>query len=117
MHVSLIAAALLGIAVGAHAALPVDEVSTTPVVPAVKNRLYVGDFSINHILDGRLSLYDADTGRFQGVIGTGLRRPVQRIARSTRVLCRHHLPVARAARRPHHRRARGLRRRHAGVPP
>lgn len=71
MHTSLIAAGLLAIAITAQAALPVDEVRTLPSLPVTKNRLYVGDFSINHILDGRLSLYDADTGRFQGVLGTG----------------------------------------------
>ncbi len=68
---SLLAGCLLGAATASHAALPVDDVKALPAVPSVKNRVYVGDFAINHIIAGRLTFYDADTGRFLGVLGTG----------------------------------------------
>ena len=54
----------------AGAALPIDTVGTREMPPS-RNRIYVADIAINHIVDGRLHVVDADTGKYLGLIGTG----------------------------------------------
>ncbi len=54
----------------AIADLPVETLSVEQRIKA-KNRVYVPDIAINNIADGKLHVVDADTGDYQGVIGTG----------------------------------------------
>ena len=68
----ILAAAVLTLGAGAAPAqLPVD-VTGTLEMPKVRNRIYVGDVAINHIVDGRIHLVDGDTGKYLGRIGAGL---------------------------------------------
>jgi methylamine dehydrogenase heavy chain len=53
-----------------HAELPIDTVGTM-TMPSAKNRVYVADIAINHIVDGRLHVVDAQSGKYLGLIGTG----------------------------------------------
>ncbi len=55
---------------GAQAQLP-NDVTGTMAMPQVRNRIYVADVAINHIVDGRMHIVDADTGRYLGLLGTG----------------------------------------------
>ncbi|MCW5625274.1 MAG: amine dehydrogenase [Burkholderiales bacterium] len=65
-------AALAGLsqAGAAFAQLPVETLTSEPAIKA-KNRIYIPDIAIMHIADGKLHVVDGDTGKYQGVIGTG----------------------------------------------
>lgn len=56
--------------VPALADLPIETLSSEPVVKA-KTRIYIPDIAIMHIADGKLHVVDGETGAYQGVIGTG----------------------------------------------
>lgn len=62
--------AVAGAAADARAQLPLDTPGTIAMAP-VRNRVYVGDVAINHLVDGRLHVVDGDTGRYLGMLGTG----------------------------------------------
>lgn len=53
--------------------LPADvPLSTQATIdPQYKQRLYVPDFAISHIIDGRIRVLDAPSGKFLGIISTG----------------------------------------------
>ena len=55
----------------AAAQLPLEQTGTLPM-PSVRNRIYVGDVSINHIVDGRVHIVDGDSGKYLGLIGSGM---------------------------------------------
>jgi methylamine dehydrogenase heavy chain len=54
----------------ALAQLPLDKPGTMDM-SQVRNRIYVGDVAINHIVDGRIHIVDGDSGKYLGLIGAG----------------------------------------------
>jgi methylamine dehydrogenase heavy chain len=67
----LLAVAIAGLIQSPAAAdLPVETLTVEQAIKA-KNRVYVPDIAINNIADGKLHVVDADSGAYQGVIGTG----------------------------------------------
>jgi methylamine dehydrogenase heavy chain len=54
-----------------HAEPGSEQVSVRTLPPATPYRVYVADFAINHIVDGRLHIVDGDTRKYLGVVATG----------------------------------------------
>jgi methylamine dehydrogenase heavy chain len=81
LSAALVATSLLG--ASAHAAapakpaaaqppeLPAETLTTTDLKSAGKDRIYVADVAIAHIVDGRLRVFSAKDGKVLGMINTG----------------------------------------------
>ncbi|MBI3368252.1 MAG: amine dehydrogenase [Burkholderiales bacterium] len=52
------------------AELPAETLSVVPALTSPE-RVYVADFAINHISDGRIRVFDARSGRLLGIVSTG----------------------------------------------
>src|ERR1019366_3205149 len=50
---------------------PFEQVTTAKLPPATPYRIYLSDFSINHVADGRLNVIDGDALKLQGMVATG----------------------------------------------
>lgn len=55
----------------APAELKPETVTVEPLPPAPATRLFVSDPALGHLIDGRLNVFDGDSGRFLGLISTG----------------------------------------------
>lgn len=51
--------------------LPAETLGVATLAEATRERVYVADVAINHIVDGRLRVFDARAGRLLGMINTG----------------------------------------------
>jgi methylamine dehydrogenase heavy chain len=51
--------------------LPAETLGVLTLAGASTQRVYVGDVAISHIVDGRLRVFDANTGKLLGMIATG----------------------------------------------
>jgi methylamine dehydrogenase heavy chain len=51
--------------------LPAETLTTTTLAGKSKERIYVGDVAIAHIVDGRLRVFSAQDGKLMGMINTG----------------------------------------------
>jgi methylamine dehydrogenase heavy chain len=65
------AAALFALASGFAAAQPAEQVSVAKLPAATPYRVYLADFAINHVVDGRLYVIDGDALKLEGMIATG----------------------------------------------
>ena len=67
------AGALALLSLGAHAALPPDDLAmkTLSLPKATPHWLWVSEFVFAHIVDSHAHLVDGDTGRYLGVLATG----------------------------------------------
>ena len=65
----VVTALLLAPAFAADA--PNEQVTTQALPPANAHRVYLADFTINHVMDGRLNVIDGDALKLQGMIATG----------------------------------------------
>lgn len=63
--------ACAALAVGAHAALPEEQIAMQPLAPPDARRLYLNDPVMGHIVDGRVHVIDTGRMRYLGMIGTG----------------------------------------------
>jgi methylamine dehydrogenase heavy chain len=50
---------------------PNEQVTTKPLPPATPQRIYLGDFTINHVMDGRLNVIDGRSMKLLGIVATG----------------------------------------------
>ncbi|HEX6137479.1 MAG TPA: amine dehydrogenase large subunit [Casimicrobiaceae bacterium] len=50
---------------------PSEQVTTRPLPPANAHRIYLADFTISHVMDGRLNVIDGDALKLQGMVATG----------------------------------------------
>ena len=64
-------AAVLCIAPALAADPPNEQVTTQPLPPANAHRVYLADFTINHVMDGRLNVIDGEKLKLQGIVATG----------------------------------------------
>lgn len=55
---------------GLPAPLEAESLSTGSIDPAITQRVYVSDIAIGHISDGRIRVFDAQQGRFLGMVST-----------------------------------------------
>jgi methylamine dehydrogenase heavy chain len=69
----LLVAALAMVAApgAAPAQQPTEEEVTVETIPADAAKIYLADIAINHIVDGRLYVLNAEDLGFLGLIGTG----------------------------------------------
>ncbi len=51
--------------------LPAETLAGSTLEGATRERVYVGDVAISHIVDGRLRVFDARAGKLLGMINTG----------------------------------------------
>jgi methylamine dehydrogenase heavy chain len=51
--------------------VPSEEVTTKALPPANAHRVYLADFTISHVMDGRLNVIDGDALALQGMVATG----------------------------------------------
>lgn len=51
--------------------LPAETLGVASLAGSTPARVYVADVAISHISDGRIRVFDADKGRFLGMISTG----------------------------------------------
>ncbi len=51
--------------------LPAETLGSTTLAGKTNERVYVGDVAIAHIVDGRLRVFDARTGKVLGMVNTG----------------------------------------------
>ncbi len=51
--------------------LPAETLGTATLAGKTSERIYVGDVAINHIVDGRLRVFDARAGKLMGMLATG----------------------------------------------
>jgi methylamine dehydrogenase heavy chain len=65
------AAAMFALAGGLAAAQPAEEVGVVKLAPATPYRVYLTDFAINHVVDGRLYVIDGDALKLEGMVATG----------------------------------------------
>lgn len=49
-----------------------EEIRTRSLPPATPSRVYVTDVTINHIVDGRIHIVDADKSVYQGMVSTAM---------------------------------------------
>ncbi len=70
LHVLGAALAASCIAGVASAELPAETLTTTSIDPSLSARVYVSDIAINHISDGRLRVFNAQTGKLLGMVST-----------------------------------------------
>ena len=66
-----LAAALFASAPALAADEPNEQVTTRALPPANAHRVYLADFTINHVMDGRLNVIDGNALKLQGMIATG----------------------------------------------
>jgi len=64
-------AALVALSPAFAADAPSEEVSVAKLPPATPYRVYLTDFAINHVVDGRLYVIDGDALKLDGMIATG----------------------------------------------
>jgi len=50
---------------------PNEQVTTQPLPPATAQRVYLADFAISHVMDGRLNVIDGTSLKLLGMIATG----------------------------------------------
>jgi methylamine dehydrogenase heavy chain len=50
---------------------PNEQVTTKPLPPATAQRIYLGDFAISHVMDGRLNVIDGANLKLLGMVATG----------------------------------------------
>ena len=50
---------------------PNEQVTTKPLPPATPQRIYLGDFTISHVMDGRLNVIDGRSMKLLGIVATG----------------------------------------------
>ena len=50
---------------------PNEQVTTQKLPPANAHRVYLADFAISHVMDGRLNVIDGDALKLQGMVATG----------------------------------------------
>jgi methylamine dehydrogenase heavy chain len=64
---------VLAVAIGgaAPADEPIDEIVVLPLPPATPYRVWVSDFALNHLVDGKVHIVDGKTGAYQGVVPMG----------------------------------------------
>lgn len=67
-----LAAAMLALPPAFAADEPSEQVTTAKLPAATPYRIYVADFAINHIVDGRIHVIDGDALKYRGVIATGM---------------------------------------------
>ena len=65
------AAGMFALSVAFAADEPFEQVTTAKLPPATPYRIYLSDFSINHVADGRLNVIDGDALKLQGMVATG----------------------------------------------
>jgi len=51
--------------------LPAETLTLSRIAPEVTQRVYVADIAIGHISDGRIRVFDAQHGKFLGMVSTG----------------------------------------------
>jgi methylamine dehydrogenase heavy chain len=66
-----IAAAMVALTPAFAADEPDEQVTTAKLPPSTPHRLYLSDFTISHVADGRLYLIDGDALKLQGMVATG----------------------------------------------
>ena len=67
------------------------EQVTVEAIPAGTPKLFIADLAIEHIVDGRVRIYDANSMKLLGMVGTGLPWPDLYPAQAGRVLYRDEL--------------------------
>ena len=50
---------------------PHEQVTTQALPPATAQRIYLGDFGIGHVMDGRLNVIDGASLKLLGMVATG----------------------------------------------
>jgi methylamine dehydrogenase heavy chain len=69
---ALLAGGLMAtLAGGAYAVLPTEELTMTPLRPVSPYRLYIGDPTMGHLLDGRVHVVDGQDMHYLGMMGAG----------------------------------------------
>ena len=71
MSAAWIAAGMLLLAPAFGADVPPEQVSVAKLAPATPYRVYLTDFAINHVVDGRLYVIDGDALKLEGMVATG----------------------------------------------
>lgn len=51
--------------------LPAETLTLSQIAPEITQRVYVADIAIGHISDGRIRVFDAQHGKFLGMVSTG----------------------------------------------
>jgi methylamine dehydrogenase heavy chain len=51
--------------------LPAETLTVSSISPNITQRVYVADIAIGHISDGRIRVFDAQHGKFLGMVSTG----------------------------------------------
>jgi methylamine dehydrogenase heavy chain len=64
-------AALVALSPAFAADTPSEEVGVAKLPPATPYRVYLTDFAINHVVDGRLYVIDGDALKLDGMVATG----------------------------------------------
>jgi methylamine dehydrogenase heavy chain len=59
------------VASGAHAVLPTEELTVTPLQAVDPYRLYIGDPTMTHLLDGKVHVIDGKGMKYLGQLGAG----------------------------------------------
>jgi methylamine dehydrogenase heavy chain len=66
-----VAALALHLSPALAADAPNEQVTTRALPPANAQRVYLADFTINHVMDGRLNVIDGNALELQGMVATG----------------------------------------------
>lgn len=57
--------------IAAHAQLPAETLSTAKMPPPSASQVFVADLAFGHIVDGRVTMFDARSGKLLGAFSTG----------------------------------------------